>query len=153
MKNRTTLIAVLVAVAALAVAPLVMARPDRRGPNSPADLGILGLFGHVREELDLSDQQSDEIKAILADLHERNTQAREQLRGGRKSIADTLLDDPSNVAAAQKVLDEQSAAAAALKTNVLNATAKAIAVLTPEQREKLRTILNERAERRERRRR
>lgn len=151
MKNRTTVFAILIAVASLAAASFVMAGPSRRGLNAnPAGLGIIGGLERMKDALDLSDPQVEEIKAIYVELHDQNAQPREQMRGNRKSIADTLLDDPSNIAAAQKVLDEQAAAEAQLKTNVLNATAKAIAVLTPEQREKLRTILAQRAERRER---
>lgn len=149
MRKRIALIAVILA---LTITPVLLAVPGRDHGNR-ASLGIIGMFGHLKEELGLSDQQVDEIKAILADVHEQNAEAREQLRGARKNVTGALLDNPSDVASAQRILDEQNAAKATLERNVLNATAKAIAVLTPEQREKLRTIIAERAERRANRRR
>lgn len=153
MKTRSTLIAILIAVAILATAPLVMARPDRErahGFGGPGGgLGLLGhIAGHLKDELDLSDQQADEIKAIFADLHEQNAQYRDQMRGGFKEVADTLLANPNDIAAAQALLDKQAATEKAMKSNLLTATSKALSVLTPDQRAKLKTLMEEHMERR-----
>jgi len=156
MKKRIPLIAVVIAVAALAAAPLVMAGPGRGGPEGFGGPGMhgFGLLGHLRhakEELDLSDQQVDQLKAIFEDLHAQNEPYREQLHGGIRSIAETLIANPNDIAAAQALIDQQSAAERTVKTNLLNATSKALNVLNAQQRTKLGEMLEEHAERRGRR--
>ena len=141
MKKRMAMMAVLVALAA----PLAMARPHEGG-------GIFGHLREMREELGLSDEQVAQLRVIAAELRGQNAQYREQMRDTRKDVAATLIANPSNVAAAQALLDRQSTAERALKTNMLNATAKALAVLNAEQRaelgEKLEEMAEHRAERR-----
>ncbi|MEO8381291.1 MAG: periplasmic heavy metal sensor [Acidobacteriota bacterium] len=155
MKKRITLIAVVLAVAALATAPIVHARPGspgRQGMSRRAPgFGLLGHLRHVRQQLDLTDQQAEQIRTIAADLRAQNAQYRDQLRGGRKGVADVLLANPADVAAAQAVLDQRAATERLVKQNRLNATAKALGVLSADQRARLRTLIAERAERRERR--
>ncbi|HEX8407311.1 MAG TPA: Spy/CpxP family protein refolding chaperone [Thermoanaerobaculia bacterium] len=142
MKKRIALIAVLIAL----TAPLVMARPHR----AP---GLLGHLQKMKAELGITDAQSAQLKAIMVELRTQNEQYREQLQGGRKDIATILLANPSNVSAAQALLDKQANAERAMKANRLNATAKALAVLNAEQRAELSEKLAEFAERRAERRR
>jgi hypothetical protein len=59
--------------------------------------------------------------------------------------------NPNDIAGAQAVLDRQSAAERAMKSSLLNATAKAIGILNAEQRTKLAMHIAERASHRERR--
>lgn len=156
MKKQITLIAVLVTVAALATAPIAHARPGQGRPGFSRGPGPLGIFGHLRhlkEALDLSDQQAGQIKAIFTELREQNAPYREQMRGSFKGVADVLLANPDDVAAAQAILDQQAATERIVKMNLLNATAKAMGVLTADQRTKLKTLMDERQERRARRRR
>ena len=152
MKKRLSIIAILIAVAALAAAPLVLARPHRGGgPGAHGLGGGFAMFSHlerIKEELGLSDQQVSQIKSIMAEVHEQNAPYREQMHGGLHSIAATLLENPNDVAAAQALLDQQANAERAMKTNFLNATAKALGVLNGGQREKLGTMLEKFAERR-----
>ena len=155
MKKRLSIIAIILAVAALAAAPLVLARPHRGGgPGAHGAHGFGGgfaMFSHlerIKEELDLSDQQVSQIKSIMAEVHEQNAPYREQMHGGLHSIAATLLENPNNVAAAQALLDQQANAERTMKTNFLNATAKALGVLNADQREKLGTMLEKFAARR-----
>lgn len=155
MKKRITILAAVLAVATLA-ATFVYAGPGghrRPGGHGFHALGVLGHLDRIQEELDLSDQQTDQIKAIIAEAHEQNAQYREQLHGGLHQVAKTLLANPNDLTGAQAVLDQQLAAERALKSNLLNATSRALNVLTAEQRGKLTQILAEHAERRERRRR
>lgn len=155
MKKRITLIAVVIAVAALTAAPIVHARPGGRGHHGfgggPGGFGILGHLNHVKEELALSDQQVAQIKGIFAEVHELNAQYREQLHGGFKGVAEVLLANPNDIAGAQAVLDQQAVTERLVKVNLLNATAKALGVLNAEQRTKLSTLMAEHAERRGRR--
>lgn len=156
MSKRITLIAVILAVATLATAPIVHAHPGRPGRHGlgarpVGGFGILGHLRHVKEELALTDEQTSQIKAILADAREQNAKYRQQLRGGRGGVADVLLANPNDLAGAQALLDKQASTERLMKQNILSATAKALAVLNADQRAKLTALRAERAERRERR--
>ena len=155
MKKRIVIaVTLFLAVGALAAAPLVLAD----GPNGRFGGGMgghgsghhgfgpLGRLMHVKEQLDLSDQQIDQIKAIFAETREQTAPYREQLHGGYTGVVQTLVANPQDVAGAQALVDQQLNAERALKTSFLNATSKALAVLTPEQREKLNTLIEEHAE-------
>jgi len=155
MKKKITLIAVLLAVTTLAAAPIVHARPGGHGRHGigarPGPFGILGHLRHAKEELALTDQQTDQLKAIFTETHQQNGQYREQMRGSFKSVREVLLANPNDIAGAQAILDQQAATQRIVKLNLLNATSKAMAVLTADQRAKLKTLMDERQERRERR--
>lgn len=149
MKKRTWIITAAVALIALVATPFLVADP--RGPmhGRNHDVAMVGaILGHLSEKLDLSEPQKDEIKSILRDLREENAAYRDQLRGGIHDAFAKLVENPSDIAAAQAILDQQTQAESAMKKNVLNATAKALNVLTPEQRTKLATLVSEHAARR-----
>jgi Spy/CpxP family protein refolding chaperone len=150
MKIRITIaLTLVIAVGALAAAPLVLADGPHgrfRGGMGGHGFGPLAHLGHIKEELDLSDQQVAQIKGIIAETRALNAPYREQLHGGYKNVAQALLDNPNDVARAQALVDQQLNAERALKTNFLNAAAKALAVLSDEQRAKLSTMIAEHAE-------
>ena len=138
------------AVLAIAAVPFIYAHPHGRGmhgmhggPGGPGELGPLGHLQRMKTELGLSDQQTDEIKAIFTALRDQNATYRDQLRDGHMAIFNTLLQNPSNVAAAQALVDQQTQAERALKSNMLTAASKALSVLTPEQRTKLASLIEE----------
>jgi Spy/CpxP family protein refolding chaperone len=147
MKKRNIILAVALAAAAIAAAPLVVAGPHGRGAAGHGDsmglhgFDIAGHLRHAKEELDLSDTQIEQMHAIFRDARSTNASNRSSMHDGLREAADILLDNPGNVAAAQAALDRQAAAERALKSNLLEATAKAFAVLTPEQRTKLRAMI------------
>ncbi|HEX8155645.1 MAG TPA: Spy/CpxP family protein refolding chaperone [Thermoanaerobaculia bacterium] len=146
MKKRNVILATLIVVVTLVAVPLVLAGPHGgRGHHGGGD--PLGMLLRAKEELNLSDAQVDQIKTIFKSLHEQNAANREQLRGGHEEIISTLLANPGNVAAAQRILDEQLAAEKTLKSNMLQAASKALGVLTPEQRTKLAEHIGEMRER------
>lgn len=148
MKKRIAIAITLVAaVGALAAAPLVMAGPHG---GFGGDMGFHGLgffrhLGHLESELDLSEPQVDQLKAILAEVREQNAPYREQLHGGYKGVVEALVANPNDVAGAQALIDQQTAAERAVKANFLNAASKALAVLNAEQRAKLSTMIEEHA--------
>jgi Spy/CpxP family protein refolding chaperone len=155
MKKRIAIALTLVfAVGALAAAPLVLADgPHGRfhggmgGHGAGHGFGPLARLMHVKEELDLSEQQVAQIKGIIAETRALNAPYREQLHGGYKGVVQALLDNPNDVAGAQALVDQQLNAERALKASFLNAAAKSLAVLNPEQRAKLSTMLEKHAER------
>lgn len=155
MKRLTLSISAVIALVALIAAPLLNAAPHGRrgkGFHGGPEAGGIGAIFHLREQLDLSDQQVDQIKAIFRDLREQNESYREQLRGGTEGVLDTLLQNPNNTAAAQTLIDSQAAARKAMQMNVLAATSKALNVLTADQRAKLGERIAERKARRSERR-
>jgi Spy/CpxP family protein refolding chaperone len=138
MKRRTLISISIVAVLALAAVPLVYAQ-SHRGHGGGDGFGGGMMFGRLlraKEALGLTDAQVDQIKAIGADLRTQNEPLRDQLKAGIGSIAQTLLNNPNDLAAAQQLLDQQEQAEHTMKANALAAAAKAINVLTPEQRTK-----------------
>src|SRR5688572_27085884 len=147
MSKRNAIIATALAVAVLAAVPFVNAAPGgHRGPGGP---GGPGLFGkHMQEELGLSEAQTDQIRGIFAELHSQNAPYRDQLEGGFHDVTKTLIENPGNLSAAQAMLDQQTAAERAMKANRLAAMAKALNVLTAEQRSELAQLIEERDERR-----
>jgi Spy/CpxP family protein refolding chaperone len=165
MKKRISIAATILAVAALAAVPFVYAGPGpghgRMGGHMGSHMGEhgggFGFLGGGRHlaflagKLDLTEQQTDQIKAIFADLHEQNAQYRDSMHGGFKAVADALLKNPNDLAGAQALLDQQAASERAMKQNMLAATSKALNVLTTEQRTELSKIIAEHGERRERR--
>jgi Spy/CpxP family protein refolding chaperone len=147
MKIRPSTITAAIALIAILATPLLLADP-RGGPRGGHELQLHGILGRLGDELDLSEQQRDEIKAILIDLREENAAYRDQLRGGREAILTTLIQNPNDLLAAQTLLDQQTEAENAMRANALKATADALKILTPEQRSKLGTLIEQRRPRR-----
>jgi Spy/CpxP family protein refolding chaperone len=147
MRKRIVLITLI--VTALAAVPLLYAAPRgmHHRMHGRGGLAFLGHLEKMREVLDLSEQQVDQIKAIVRTTHEQNKQYREQMHGGFKEVAKTLLANPNDIATAQTLLDQQTTAENAMKSNMVAAASKALNVLTPEQRTKLALHLAEHGER------
>lgn len=141
MKKRTIAFSTAAILIVLIAVPFVYAQRMRgKRAGRGGDFGAVMMLGHLeqaREKLGLSDQQVSDIKAIFQDLHAQNAPFRQQLHSGFGSIAQTLVADPKNVDAAQTLLANQESAEHAMKVNALNAAARALNVLTPDQRTKL----------------
>lgn len=156
MKKRLAILTL--ALAAIAAVPLyVHARGGRGdqpghgfGHGGHGGHGPLAFFGHLsklKSELDLTDAQSAQIKAIFKATHEQNKEFHQQLRGGFHQVAATLIANPNDVAAAQALIDQHEAAERAWKASLLSSASKALNVLTPEQRAKLADHLAQRSAR------
>jgi Spy/CpxP family protein refolding chaperone len=153
MKKRILIAAGLIALAAiLASVPFAFAQHARMR-HQMADGGpgmmFLGHLGHLQSELNLSDDQTTQIKAIFQSLRDQNAAYRTQLHGGMQQVAQALLKDPNDLAIAQAIIDQQTATENAMKKNALSAASKALQVLTPDQRVKLSTMVNEHIQERE----
>jgi len=152
MKKRSLVISVaVVAAVALAAVPFVYAQGfHRHHADAGGSMHGMMFFGHlqrVKAELDLSDAQVDQLKAIAQEVRAQNAPLRQQLRAGRLQIAQTLLANPNDTAAAQALIDQQTAAERTMKTNMLAGFSKALNVLTPDQRTKVSQFLADRAAR------
>ena len=144
MKRRTLFLTTAALIAVLIAVPFAYAQHMRaRGAyrmGHDGGLGpmmMLGHLQHAKAALGLSDQQVADIKAIFQDLHTQNAASRDQLHGGMRAIAEALIANPSDIAGAQALLDKQEVTEHAMKVAALNAAAKALNILTPEQRGKL----------------
>jgi Spy/CpxP family protein refolding chaperone len=150
MKKRTLAVVIAALTITALAATFVYADPHgMRGRRHGG--GMFDPLSHlmaVREELDLSDAQVDNIKTVFRDLREQNTPYREQVKGTIHDAAAVLLANPNDVAGAQAIVDRQASAEKALKTNTINAVAKALNVLTPQQRVKLAALAQKHMERR-----
>ena len=112
-----------------------------------------GFMRHLHEvagELDLSDGQKTQIHGIFKEVHEQNADYVRQLHGGFHSVAKALIANPNDLSGAQAVLDQQEATERIVKQNMLRGAAKALNVLTAEQRTKLARLVAERENRRDR---
>ena len=129
----------------LLVAGIAIAGPHamRAGGACGGAMGHLEHLAKAKAALGLTDDQVSQIKAIAAEVHQQNATYCEQMHGGYKSVLTTLLANPSNVPAAQALVEQQNAAENAMKANIVNGVARAIAVLTPEQREKVGKFIEE----------
>jgi Spy/CpxP family protein refolding chaperone len=156
MKKRIAIIVTVLALAALTAVPFVYAGPGGHGRGHHGGFAAGMIFSHLRhvqEELDLSDAQVDQIKAIFAEVHQQNESTRDSFHGGLHDALTVLLSNPNDLAAAQAALDRQAAAKKQLEQNLLAATSKALNVLTAEQRAELGQIIQEKhAKRRDQRR-
>lgn len=150
--NRKSLITLaIVALVALLAVPFVYAQQGHgRGMGQMHGMAGHGGFGpfqrlqKLQSELGLSDAQVTEIQTIFTNLRDQNAPYRDQLKGGRQTVLSTLLKDPNNIAAAQAIVDQQTQAEQAMKTNALAAASKALNVLTPDQRAKLGDLIAQR---------
>ncbi|MDP9361882.1 MAG: periplasmic heavy metal sensor [Acidobacteriota bacterium] len=150
MKKSTLIFSAAAIVIVLVAVPFALAQHMRGAGHGHGCMGggngmmMLGHLQRAKAALGLSDQQSADIKKIFADLRTQNGPYRASLRGGMQSVAQALLANPNDIAAAQALLDKQSETERQMKTNALNAAAKALNVLTPDQRAKAATFLQQR---------
>ncbi|HEV8433901.1 MAG TPA: periplasmic heavy metal sensor [Thermoanaerobaculia bacterium] len=153
MRKRTIVILAILTTLALAAVPFVYAQGFHRHQADAGSMGdlrgmmFLGRLHRVQAALDLSDAQVDQLKAIAQQVHEQNAPYRQQLRDGRLQIAQALLANPNDTAAAQALIDQQTTAERTMKMNVLAGVSKALNVLTPDQRAKASQFLADRAAR------
>ncbi|MEA2338421.1 MAG: Heavy-metal resistance [Thermoanaerobaculia bacterium] len=141
MKKRTLIFSIAALVVVLAAVPFAMAQHHRSHGHDGA---MMFRLGRAKAALGLSDQQAADIKQIFTDLRTQNEPYRASLRGGRQAIAQVLLANPNDMAGAQALIDKQTEAERQMKTNALKAFSKALNVLTPDQRAKAATLLQQR---------
>src|SRR2546428_7274270 len=144
MRKTTVVIAAAVALVAMIAVPIAFAQ-HARGMHGEAFGGpmFLGHLQHLKQDLGLSDQQASDIKAVFQDLRQQNAQYRQSMHSTMQQVAQILLNNPNDVAAAQAVIDQQTNTERTMKINALNDASKALNLLTPDQRTKLSTMVQE----------
>lgn len=142
MKKRTTLIgALLVAVTVLAVPFLYANAGEHLHRHGRGSFGAMEHLGKMSVALNLTEQQTEEIRAIFKEARKQNAPYRSQLREGYREVAGALLRNPNDLTAAQSVIDRQLDAERTMKTNMLQAASRAISVLNAQQRIQLGEIM------------
>lgn len=151
MKKRWIAAAALVLSGAVAV-PLLKANHLGHESGMMSMGGGMGMrhLRALKEKLDLSDAQVDQLKAIAAEVREANKPYRETMRGDFKSVATLLLANPNDLSKAESILDQNDAARKQMRENILRGVSKGLNVLTPEQRTKLGELIAQHAGRFER---
>src|SRR4051794_11857351 len=151
MKKRILISSIVVIVAMLVAVPFALAQHRFGGgrghgcmAGGRSGMMMFGHLGRAKAALNLSDQQADDIKKIFADLRTQNEPYRASMHSGMQSVAQALIANPNDVATAQALLDKQSEAEHIMKTNALNAAAKALNILDAGQRAKAATFLQQR---------
>ena len=142
MKTRTVLFSAAAVLLVVLVVPFAFAQRGR-GMHEHGDMMMFGHLQKAKDALGLSDQQMTDIKAIFQQLHDQNAQYRQQVHGGMQQIMQTLVKNPNDLAAAQALIDQQTEAERAVKSNMLNAVSKALNVLTTDQRAKLSDLIQQ----------
>ena len=104
---------------------------------------FLGHLGKVKSQLGLTDQQTSDIKAIFQQLRQQNQPYRDSMHSTMQQVAQALISNPNDIASAQALINQQTDAERTMKLNALTAASKALNVLTPDQRGKLSTMMQE----------
>jgi len=153
MSKRSIVIIGVVATLALAAVPFVYAQGMHRhqmNADSLSGMGgmmFLGRLHRAQAALDLSDAQVDQLKAIAQQVRDQNAPYRQQLRDTRLQVAQMLLANPNDTAAAQALIDQQTTAERTMKMNILAGASKALNVLTSDQRAKVSQFIADRTAR------
>jgi protein CpxP len=145
MRKRLLITTGAIALVALIAVPFAFAQHAHgmRGFSGGDGAMFFGHLGRVKAQLGLSDQQTADIKAVFQGLREQNKASRESMHNTMAQVAQILIKNPNDIAAAQALLDQQLESERAMRTNALNAFSKALNVLTPEQRTKLGDMVQE----------
>ncbi len=132
LRNRTTVPLLAALVAAILILPATAQACRGGGPHGPDR-----CIARNADELGVDDATVEKIEAIVAAAREEAAPLREAVRAAREEMR-TLLDaDQPDEAAVMAQADEVSAAMAAMHKQRLATLLKIRALLTPEQRDKL----------------
>jgi Spy/CpxP family protein refolding chaperone len=145
MKKRLLVATGVIALVAVIAVPLAFAQ-HMHGMHADGEMPGAMMLGHLQRakaELGLSDQQTADITAAFQGLREQNKTYRQSMHSTMAQVAQILINNPNDVASAQALLDQQMTTERAMRTNALNTAARAISVLTPDQRTKLGSMVQE----------
>lgn len=102
---------------------------------------------HLMRQVDLSEGQQAEIKAIVESSRESNKLAREQMRDSRKAMHDLATSDSYNIEQVRILADQQAKLSADLTVARIDSMHRVQQVLTPDQQNKLSELRAQRKDR------
>lgn len=152
MKRRNLILTTLLAgsLAAGSYATVSLAGSDcnhRNGGHAERmnyDKGHHDPVKRLMRQVDLSEGQQAEIKAIVESSREGNKQAREQMRESRKAMHELATSDSYNIEQVRTLADQQARLKADLTVARIDSMHRVQQVLTPEQKTKLAELRAER---------
>ncbi len=148
--NKKMIASVVAALIVVCAVPLLYAGQRHRGEHMHGGdfgFGPMARLGVLREKLNLTDAQVDQLKAIAQETRKSNAEYRQQIRRNMFAAGQLLLADPDNISGAQALLAQQQVSEQQLKANVLNSISRGLKVLDAGQRSQLSELLAQRAAR------
>jgi periplasmic protein CpxP/Spy len=112
----------------------------RYGMNGGGRGGMRGGWGMMASQLDLSDTQRDRIRGIMETQMRRGIQERADLQIATLDLGKLMRADTPNRGAIDSQIDKMGRMRATLSKERIGAMLDARAVLTPEQRDKLKQM-------------
>ena len=137
--NTRTAVLTAIAVVVITGATLALAGAPGRGHGGPGEpmidgpRGVLGPLGRMLDRLDLSDEQTSKVEAILDEARPGIESLREKLRDGRQAFAAAHPPESFDEAAIRAHAAEQAKLTTELAVQSARARARVLGVLTPEQ--------------------
>lgn len=144
-----------VAVIGLVAAPMLAAAQGFGGPGrgghgwhghrggGPDGFGLGFLEGRMAERLDLSQEQRDQIEAILEQGRPAVDTLRQQLRDGRETFRASHQPGDFNEAEVRAHAQAQARVRTELMVETMRLKSQVFAVLTPEQQDQLAQLRDE----------
>ncbi len=133
----------LITLACSALTAAVYAHPgpgkDRKGPPEHS-LGSRGGIKHELRELNLTPQQREQIQTLMQQAREAHTPKRDAIAAERRKLREIINTDPVNPGAIRAQTMRIAELEAELNTLRAQERVKVEAVLTPEQRAKMKEI-------------
>lgn len=109
------------------------------GHHGSAGHFIRGLL-HFGKEFGLTDEQISKLKAIRLDLDRTRIKAEADIMIAEREAEALIEDEKSDLAAIKAKIEQSESLEAALRVAAIKAKRDAQAVLTPEQREKIKAV-------------
>ena len=150
MMNRKTIAGTIVVLALACAVPLLYAGQQHRGAGDHGGdfgFGPMARLAMLREKLNLTDAQVDQLRTIARETRQANAESRKGIRRTMFAAGQLLLADPDNLSGAQALLAQQQATEQQMRANVLTSVSRALKVLNAEQRSQLAELLAARAAR------
>lgn len=151
MSRKLSNILMALAVIGLVCAPLLVDAGGHRGFGGKGMRGpggfCQGLLGHLGDRLELTDEQRQQIEAIVEQEQPAIEELRQAMSDARSAYHETLEPGQFDEAATRVFAESQAQQHVELFVAVARLKAQVFAVLTPEQQEQLQEIRSSRRDR------
>ena len=146
MKSRSFKIVAI--VLALAVTGAIAVSQTVRRAHMRAD-GMFGgpMLGHFIHQLDLTDAQQAQVKAIMAKEKPALQPLMLQMAQGHSQLRDLVMNGSFDEAKARELASQHSQVITELAVQYARIASEMVQVLTPEQKAKLTTLINQHEQR------
>ncbi len=140
---RTQLMIALLVIALVVVASVAMAAPPRGGMKWGPGMGFQGHLDKLTKELNLTPSQVSQIRQIHQDFVTSTQATRDDLRAKRQQMMTLWMADPIDANAIKALAADIDRDKAEIRDRGIDAKVSGLSVLTPDQRAKLRTMMQD----------